>query len=194
MERQAITSGTRPTRRRFGTLRLAALGSVLALSAGCSIGDLVDSLDSKYYHISGGNGVYLTIKRHASGCMIYSWFNCVAGGKSQETCARDTLRVAKDIVTRSVPAGRPRDLWNGDYSIFGYHPRFKNAFEDAEAGDFLQAIRDLGSRTDECLRVHWKPTGENWTTLDDEGFAECSWGERVKIPGTSLSCSSDGLR
>jgi len=170
------------------------LAFVLATTAGCSIGDLIDSLDSKYYHISGGNGVYLTIKRHATGCMIWSWFNCVASGKSEAICGRDTLRVARDMIDKTIPAGRPRDLWYGNYSIFGYHPRFRNGFEDDEASDFVTAIHDLAARTDECLRVHWKPTGENWTTLDDEGFAECSWGERVKVPGTTLSCGWDGLK
>lgn len=127
--------------------------------------------------------------------MIWNWFNCVAHGKSELTCGRETLRAARNIVDRTV-SGRAKDLWNGDYSIFGYHPRFKNAFEDDEASDFVQAIHDLDQRGDERLRVHWKPSGENWTTLDNEGFAECSWGERIKLPGTNppLSCSWDGIR
>lgn len=64
--------------------------------------------------------------------------------------------------------------------MFGYHPNLGKGFRDGEGGDFADAVRNLERRDQECLRVHWKKTGTNWTTTNDEGVAECSRGERLQ--------------
>lgn len=79
---------------------------------------------------------------------------------------------------RSLPPEVP-PMWNGQYSIFGYHPNIGKSFRDDEGPDFASAVHDMKERGHECLRVHWKPTGTNWTTVNDEGVAECSWGMKL---------------
>ena len=182
-----MTTRTRMT----GTI--AALALALITASGCSLGRLLDALDGPYYHISAGNGVYITLQRHATECMVWAFNNCKSSGKSDSICGRDVLRTSRGIIEKSL-GGTALDIWLGNYSIAGYHPRLKNGWEDDEADDFATAVYDLASRTDECLRLHWKPTGENWTTIDDEGFAECDWGSYVAVPGTPLHCTATGIR
>jgi hypothetical protein len=86
--------------------------------------------------------------------------------------------VARDVIEPKL-YGAAREVWNGDYSVFGWHPDIGKGFRDEEGSDFATAVKDLRSRTDECLRVHWKPTGTNWTTVDDEGIAECDFGKKL---------------
>lgn len=159
-------------------MAVAALGALLGSGAvGCgAYRDIQEAIEGDYHHISPATGgVYLTIKRHASNDMIAFFNFCKNDGAADATCGTRVLRTARDIMADKLH-GRALELWNGDYSVFGYHPDLGKGFRDDEGGDFATAVRDLKTRGDECLRVHWKPSGTNWTTVDDEGVAECEWG------------------
>lgn len=172
------------------TTLMLLLGGATGCSLPSQLNAITDQLESPLYHISAGNGVYITIKRHATGCMKALFNFCKAGGKSDATCGAETLRTARGEIEKGVD-GRARQIWFGEYSVFGYHPRIRNGFEDDEGEDFASAVRDLASRTDECLRLHWKPTGENWTTMDDEGYAECSHGKPITY--YQVTCDEAGI-
>jgi len=152
----------------------AALG---AGAIGCgTYRDISEAINGDYHQISPATGgVYLTIKRHATDDMILLFNLCKNEGRADSTCGTRVLRTVRDIMADKLH-GRALELWNGEYSVFGWHPHIGKGFRDDEGGDFATAVRDLKTRTDECLRVHWKATGTNWTTVDDEGVSECSWG------------------
>jgi len=161
-------------RRLTGAVLVAALAMG---SMGCgTYNQIHDAVYGDYHRLSPATGgVYLTIKRHASNDMMGFFDLCKNDGFSDATCGTRVLRAANAIMEDKL-RGRALEVWNGDYSVFGYHPHIGKGFRDEEGADFATAVRDLRSRTDECLRVHWKPTGTNWTTVDDEGIAECDWG------------------
>jgi len=170
-------------------VRLTAIGLLTATigigASGCDTVDQIhDAVYGDYHRLSpaGGGGVNLTIKRHATDAMAAGFHACKNGGNEDDaTCGTAILRVARDQLNGQL-RGRAREVWNGDYSVFGYHPNLGKGFRDAEGGDFAEAVGNLESRDNECLRVHWKPSGTNWTTTNDEGVAECSWGQRLQ-PG-----------
>lgn len=170
---------------RIAPTALLALAS-FALLAGCGLNEVREAIDGRYHKLSAGNGVYLTIKRIATSCMIYSYDICRSTGKSLQVCGQETLKVSREAIERSLKSPA-KELWNGQGLVYGLHPNIGRGFRDEEAVDFATAIKDLRSRNHECLRMHWKPTGTNWTTMD-ESAAECSHGDPVFYQGEIINC------
>lgn len=154
---------------------LCALLSVAAANCG-TVKDIYAAKSGDYHELSPATGgIYITFKRHATDAMTAFFHTCKNDGKSDATCGRDVLRVARGQLESKLH-GAALELWNGKYSIFGYHPNIGKGFRDEEGADFAGAVYDMEDRDHECLRLHWKATGTNWTTVNDEGVAECSWG------------------
>jgi hypothetical protein len=160
---------------------LVALLVTLVTSGGCgNIRDINDAMDGDYHSLSPApGGAYLTIKGHATNGMTAFFNNCKNRGDSDSSCGAATLRRARDAITPKIH-GSALGLWNGEYTVYGYHPNIGNGFRDEEGSEFATAVRDLAGRGHECLRVHWKATGTNWTTVDDEGVAECEAGRALE--------------
>lgn len=153
--------------------------TLVAVNCG-TIENIYTAKSGDYHELSPATGgIYITFKRHATDAMVAFFHVCKNDGKSDATCGRDVLRAARGLLEGKLH-GTALELWNGDYSIFGYHPNIGKGFRDDEAPDFATAVYDLAKRSDECLRIHWKPSGTNWTTVDDEGVAECSWGKKLE--------------
>ncbi len=170
--------------------RSIILGIIVIVAAGgCgNVEGIHEAIYGKYHRVSPADfGVYITIKRYATDCMIQEYDICKSKGYSDGDCGKLVLTSSRTQIEKNL-SGRAKELWNGDYSVFGWHPNVGNAFADDEASDLAQAVKDLRSRGHQCLRVHWKPSGENWTTVQDAGVEECSWGERLKINGTPITC------
>lgn len=159
---------------------LGVFATVLFSTAGCgSIDSVYHAKSGDYHELSPAKGgVYITFKRHATDGMVAFFTVCRNDGKSEATCGRDTLRVARGQITGKLH-GTALDVWNGDYSIFGFHPDLGKGFRDEEGPDFAIAVKDLKSRNHQCLRIHWKPSGTNWTTVQDAGVSECAWGKEL---------------
>ena len=158
------------------------VGSALLCMAAASCGTVENIYAAKsgdYHELSPADfGVYITFKRHATDAMTVFFHLCKDDGKSDATCGRDVLRVARGQLGGKLH-GAALELWNGQYSIFGYHPNIGKGFRDDEGSDFATAVYDMKKRGHECLRIHWKASGTNWTTVNDEGVAECSWGKKL---------------
>lgn len=169
----------RTTAARLG-LPLALL-IVLLGGGGCAnLEPVHEAIYGQYHRLSPATGgIYITIKRHASDAMMAGFDGCKAEGHGDSYCGTTVLRIARDILEDKL-SGAALQLWNGDYSVYGYHPDIGKGFRDEEGGDFATAVRDLRARGHACLRIHWKPTGTNWTTCADDGVAECSWGTPVQ--------------
>lgn len=167
--------------RLWKTIGMGALAAtVSAGSMGCGTIDAVhDAVYGDYHRLSPATGgVYITIKRHAGNGMMTFFDLCKGDGFSDATCGTRTLRAARGVIDGELH-GAALQVWNGQYSVFGWHPHIGKGFRDEEGSDFATAVRDLRSRGHECLRVHWKPTGTNWTTCNDEGVTECEWGKKL---------------
>lgn len=166
--------------RRLTKVQLLGCAMLSIAAAGCGKpGPIFAAKSGDYHEISPADwGVYLTIKIHATNGMAAFFHACKSDGKSDKICGRDTLRVARGVLEKQLH-GAAWELWNGDYSIFGYHPHLGKSFDDDQASDLATAVYDLAKRDHECLRVHWKPSGINWTTANDEGIAECSPGKEL---------------
>lgn len=173
--------------RRIAPTALLALAS-FALHAGCGdrINEVRDAINGPYHKLSVGGGVYVTIKKRATNCMVLGYDLCRNDGGAPSACGQAVLKQARDKIEPSLSSDA-KELWNGELEIGGYHPNLGKGFRDEEGGDLATAIRDLRSRNHECLRVHWLPTGTNWTTMDD-GAAECSLGDPVFLNNQPLNC------
>lgn len=160
--------------------RAIAACALLSVAAACgTVKDIYAAKSGDYHELSPATGgIYITFKRHATDAMTAFFNICKDDGKSDATCGRDVLRVARGQLETKLH-GAALEVWNGQYSIFGYHPNIGKSFRDDEGPDFASAVHDMKERGHECLRVHWKPTGTNWTTVNDEGVAECSWGMKL---------------
>jgi hypothetical protein len=176
-------------RYRTSTVRLMTTG-VLAMPiaigvSGCKpIDEIHNAIYGDYHRLSPrAGGIDITIKRHATVAMA-ALFDACKNEKTDAICGTVVLRLARDQLDGKFGGGGlkgpARKVWNGNYSIYGYHPHLGKGFRDAEGDDLAEAIRNLRRRGHECLRVHWKPTGTNWTTSNDEGVAECSWGKPLE--------------
>lgn len=171
------------------SIRSITLGIVVIVVSGCGAVDGIhEAIYGKYHRVSPATGgIYITIKRHATDRMVLGFNLCKSHGRSDDDCGREVLKAARNTIVPAL-SGPAKLLWNGDLPIpilptnpiILWHPNVGNAFADDEAGDFAQAVKNLRSREHQCLRIHWKPTGENWTTVQDEGVAECSLGEPLK--------------
>ncbi|HEX8437653.1 hypothetical protein [Archangium sp.] len=163
---------------RIAPTAVLALAS-FALLAGCGkLQKVREAIDGPYHRLAAGTGgVYLTIKGNATNCMTSFYDGCRKNGESSTACARVLLDLSRGKIEESLE-GRAKELWNGQYSVYGFHPNIGKGFRSEEAGDLATAVQDLRSRNHECLRVHWKPTGTNWTTQDGSA-TECSPGALV---------------
>jgi hypothetical protein len=167
---------------------LLLLTAVVPASSGCgTLREIHDAVYGDYHRLSPATlGVYITFKRHATDGMVAFFTACKNDGHSDSVCGTETLRASRDQIEPML-RGRARELWNGQYSVFGYHPHIGKGFRDEEGPDFATAVRDMRARGHECLRIHWKATGTNWTTVNDEGIAECSWGAELNAAAASTA-------
>jgi hypothetical protein len=159
-----------------------------ALLTGCNLDDVREVIEGPYHQISPANGgVHITFKRHASNCMGLMYQAC-RNEHSEATCGTRTLSDIKGVISAGLK-GAARDAWNSKISVHGFSFDLKTSFAADEGGDFVQAIKDAKAGNRECLRITWKPTGENWTSVNDEGISECDYGSLVKnVDGSVITC------
>lgn len=156
-----------------------AMCALLSLAACGTVEQIFAAKSGDYHEVSPAKGgVHITIKRHATNAMTAFFWLCKDEGKSDSICGRDVLRVARGQLEKQLH-GTALELWNGKYSIFGWHPHIGKGFRDEEGGDIATEIRELKTNGHECLRLTWKPSGTNWTTENDEGVSECGWGKKL---------------
>jgi hypothetical protein len=161
--------------------RLAVVATIAIAATACgNIENVREAISGDYHQLSPATlGVYLTIKRHATDGMVAHFLTCRNKGGSDSACGTKTLRRARATIVPKL-LGDALRAWNGEYPAFGYSPHIGSCFRDEEGMDFATAVRDLAERNHQCLRVHWKSSGTNWTTVQDAGVAECGWGEKLK--------------
>jgi hypothetical protein len=148
-------------------------------TVGCGhLENFSEPLNGDYHQLSynAPAGVDMTIQRHATKAMV-SFYDAKGKNTSNEAQAKSLLKIAFDEINKNAK-GRARELWNGNYSIFGYHPNFGKGFRESEWNDLISAIRDMKTRNHECLCVTWTAGGTNWTTRNAGG--KCGWGKKLK--------------
>lgn len=164
---------------KIGRANYVLAGVLLLVFSSCgNLERFSEAADDKYHKLSYNppQGVDLTIKRHATDAMV-AFFKGCENNKSANGCAKDLLNISSSKIEGAM-TGRARELWNGQYSIFGYHPNFGKGFYANEAGDLVTAISDLKKRGHKCLCVTWTPGGTNWTTRAAGG--NCTYGSKLK--------------
>ena len=164
---------------RKGGMAVLLFSFLCSLSSCGELEQFTEPLEDSYHKVSYNppHGVDLTIKGHATKAMVNFHAALKRDGKTDEETFKTLLKVSNEKI-ESAANGRAKELWNGKYSIFGYHPDFGKGFRPDKWSDLRTAFRDMKSKRHECLCVTWTPGGTNWTTRDMGD--NCTMGDELK--------------